>query len=82
MKQLALGNDVRAPIIRVVIVRTVVTPGNSGSLITLNPRKGRQKVHLNTSMKRNCLSVCLSISRDVTPGIKPTDTDASWDGGQ
>lgn len=26
MKQLALGREVRAPIIRVVIVRTVVTP--------------------------------------------------------
>lgn len=26
MKQLALGRDVRAPIIRVVIVNTVVTP--------------------------------------------------------
>lgn len=27
MKQLALGSDVRAPIIRVVMVSTVVTPG-------------------------------------------------------
>lgn len=27
MKQLALGSDVRAPIIRVVMVNTVVTPG-------------------------------------------------------
>lgn len=62
MKQLALGNDVRAPIIRVVMVRTVVTPGNSGSLITLNPRKGRQKVHDSFKyIHEKKLSVCLSV---------------------
>lgn len=83
MKQLALGNDVRAPIIRVVMVRTVVTPGNSGGLITLNARKGRQMVHGSIKhIHEKKLSVCLSVCKDVTPGIKPTDTDASWDGGQ
>lgn len=33
MKQLALGREVRAPIIRVVIVRTVVTPLDGKTLL-------------------------------------------------
>ena len=32
MKQLALGSEVRAPIISVVMVRTVVTPGDAERL--------------------------------------------------
>lgn len=42
MKQLALGSDVRAPIISVVMVRTVVTPGNSGGLVILGTGRHRQ----------------------------------------
>lgn len=36
MKQLALGREVRAPIISVVIVRTVVTPLINGRLLSEN----------------------------------------------